>query len=359
MTKANFFDTPSFNSIIKGNIVFEYFKYWSAVILASQNKYNKNGAIGYFDFYCGPGKYADKTSSTPVRIVENILSRPELRERMFLVFNDREKKSISALEDTLRGLPDYKKLTIEPYYSHDIVDDSIAEIFKGSMIPSLIFLDPFGIKGLSSTLYENIFPHWGCDVISFFNLSYTNRSISNSMMEKLIISIFGNKIDADMINNLKSRRERENFILTTFSEMLIRAGWNYIHTFRIEKDSQHVYYLVFISKNAKASKGIKEVFKNHATYRSCEEFKQFVFCYKGESLFALKLPCDLVEHLINNYQGRRMNLDELIEVDITKTPCVESEYKEALKYMADHNLLECHSKRRKNTFANTIQFTIL
>ena len=64
----------------------EYFPSY-AKIISSKHQPRR---IGYYDLFAGPGKYDDGNPSTPILLARNGVKDCYLRERVWMVFNDKE-----------------------------------------------------------------------------------------------------------------------------------------------------------------------------------------------------------------------------------------------------------------------------
>ena len=366
---SDFFDRPADHSIIKGDLVFGYFKYWVSVMRNVSNKNIEDKRLGYIDLYSGPGKYEDGTPSTPVKIVEEILRDDDLIKRMVFVFNDKNAIAVKQLEENLKILSNYEQLTNKPSFDSFSMESEISAAFKDiKLIPSLIFLDPFGIKGLSKALFENIRPNFGCDLITFFNFSFTNRSTSNNYMDEYINDLFGKEEATELRKNIYNRlpAERQDIILSTYIKMLKSAGWKYVLTFRIKKDNNHIYYIVFVTKDSAGVRGMKAQMSKCSTSKSMNPLCFYTYNFQEiDALQGLLNPSfsDLKTHLSNSYSGKTYNRKELYEMDSINTPFIEKEYRLALLEMETDGKIIVNDvakkHRRKNTLAEDIKFCIL
>ena len=96
-----FFTTPQrATSAIKTKIVVEYFKRWAS-ILWGVVKTNKPPRLRYVDLFAGPGKI-DGVNSTPLLIMEHIISKPELCECVGALLNDEDAGYIEQLRQNLK-----------------------------------------------------------------------------------------------------------------------------------------------------------------------------------------------------------------------------------------------------------------
>ena len=59
------------------------------------------------------------------------------------------------------------------------------------IVPSLIFLDPWGYKGLCLDLINSVVKDWACECIFFFNYSRINMGLSNPTVKIHMEALFG------------------------------------------------------------------------------------------------------------------------------------------------------------------------
>lgn len=78
-----FFNELQEQSEVKSQIVADYFGAWTTV-MASKSKSER---LAYIDLFSGPGRYKDGTKSTPIKVIEQIISNPTLRNKMVIMFN--------------------------------------------------------------------------------------------------------------------------------------------------------------------------------------------------------------------------------------------------------------------------------
>ena len=117
-----FFDEQSDQSEVKAELVATYFPQYMAVIGNAQKRYGGD-RINYIDLFAGPGRYEDGAKSTPVKIVEQAIGDPEMRQRLVAIFNDKDEAHVRALETTLQNLPGYDTLKFPPRVFHGEVNE--------------------------------------------------------------------------------------------------------------------------------------------------------------------------------------------------------------------------------------------
>ena len=88
MAANSFFNEQTEQSLVKATIVSKYFDVWANVIIATQKRYpdRSSNKIAYIDLFAGPGRYFDGSQSTPLKILENAIQNPDIRERLVTHF---------------------------------------------------------------------------------------------------------------------------------------------------------------------------------------------------------------------------------------------------------------------------------
>lgn len=154
----NFFDEQSAQSQIKAAIVADYFWAWASVITSVQKRYPSNSQrIAYIDLFAGPGRYENGSASTPVLILERAVQDEEIRNRLVTIFNDKDQSNTASLKKEIEAIPDISILKFTPEIKTGEVGDSMVKEFQNArLIPTFLFVDPFGYKGLSLQLVNSV-----------------------------------------------------------------------------------------------------------------------------------------------------------------------------------------------------------
>jgi len=166
---SEFFDEQTQESRVKATIVSKYFRAWAKVMIAVQKKWKTtNDRIGYIDLFCGPGRYRDGGRSTPLLILESAIADQDLRGRLVTIFNDEDANHAAALKGEISQLPGIATLKYPPRVEHRSVDEALARGLQDlRLIPALVFVDPWGYRGLSLQLIQGVLKDWGCECIFF------------------------------------------------------------------------------------------------------------------------------------------------------------------------------------------------
>ena len=165
----NFFDEQSEQSQIKAAIVTDYFWAWAGFMVRQQNQRPHYGSkLQYIDLFAGPGRYQSGAKSTPVMILERASNDPEISSRLCAIFNDRDEANTHSLEQEIKAIAGYANLRYPPQIFTGEVGEDIARQFqKLQLVPTFLFVDPFGYKGLSLQLVQSVLKDWGCDCVFF------------------------------------------------------------------------------------------------------------------------------------------------------------------------------------------------
>src|SRR5579872_5692476 len=190
---ASFFDEQTEQSQIKAAIVADYFWAWSSVIIRVQKKYPRHAQkIAYIDLFAGPGRYHDGAASTPLLIMERAIQDPDIRDRLVAIFNDKDEQNSQSLEREINAIPGIQGLKTKPQISSGEVGEKIVEQFQNAkLVPTFLFVDPFGYKGLSLQLVNSVLKDWGCDCVFFFNYNRISMGLGNEAVEEHMDALFG------------------------------------------------------------------------------------------------------------------------------------------------------------------------
>ncbi|MCH7519717.1 MAG: three-Cys-motif partner protein TcmP [Candidatus Dadabacteria bacterium] len=349
------------------NIVTEYFAIWSSIILPTIKNTHKRFA--YIDFFSGPGIYEDGTKSTPILILESAINHQEKCKMFYSVFNDEKKKYIEQLKENIEQLEGYKKLNYKPKYHNIRMDSNLKMVqelkLEDDLIPTLFFIDPFGFKGLYLRLIHTVLKDWGSDGIFFFNYQRINGALSNPPMRTHMEYLFGKSRLEQLIDQIKGKTplQRESLILQYLLDALKYIGSKFVLDFRFPKYGQDKtsHYLIFVSKNIKGYKVMKEILAKHSNYYTqgvaSFEFDPSISNTETYLLPGFIGPLDKLESmLIDHFKGRELSRSEIYEEhdqgDSSTKHYTEDNYKKALLNLENKGKIKIDppaSKRRELT----------
>lgn len=355
-----FFTSPQrATSAIKTKIVVEYFKRWAS-ILWGVVKTNKPPRLRYVDLFAGPGKI-DGVNSTPLLIMEHVVSKPELCECVGALLNDEDAGYIEQLRKNLKELPGYEKLKIPPRLRSGPVDQKLVEIFaKSNNVPSFSFIDPFGYSGLTLNLVQALVGGFGSDMVLFFSFDSINRALSNDLVKEHVDALFGPKRAERLRQVVQDKRpdEREEVLIEAFIEAVTEdLGYEYVIPYVFEKEDKDrtSHYLMFISKRDRGFKIMKEIM-----YKESQDKAQGIakFGYvrqvsaeKTPLLHLMNTPrSDFGKQLCADYAGRslaRKTLREDYDSFHPRNLFVDRNWREVLSELETEGKITCVPPRNE------------
>ncbi len=336
MTDNTFFDETTEQSQVKTAIVAKYFWAWAKVIMPTAKK--GAGKIAYVDLFAGPGRYKDDTASTPLVILERAIQDPQMRQMLVTIFGDKDASSCRALEGAIKALPDIGLLKYPPQVCEIEVGQDVAELFQQvHLVPTLLFVDPWGYKGLSLRLVNGVVKDWGCDCVFFFNYNRINMGLSNEYVRKHMDALFGSPRADDLRAILSDLTpiERELTIVEEICHALAESGARYVlpFCFKNAMGKRTSHHLIFVTKHFKGYEIMKEIMAG-ASSSAQQGVPSFTYSpaeKRQPVLFELSRPLeDLGEMLLEEFAGRRLTMRHIYKTHSVGRPFVARNYKDVL-----------------------------
>jgi three-Cys-motif partner protein len=366
MTENHFFSEQREQSLVKTTIVEKYFDAWALVITATQDRNPKFcKKIAYIDLFAGPGRYADGTVSTPLKIIEKAIKNQKYSKRLVCMFNDKDESNIKSLKKAINTIQNIKSLKYPPEIFNQEVGTKVVKMFeKMQLVPTLFFVDPWGYKGLSLRLINSVLKDWGCDCIFFFNYNRINMGINNNAVKEHIESLFGIERAKNIQIKLKSTqssRYREILIIEELCAALKEMGGKFIlpFRFRAQGGKRTSHHLIFVSKNFKGYEIMKEVMakesSNHDEGVASFEYNPIDRSkLKQGLLFKLTQPIsDLGNSILNKFSGYEIKMIDIYREHSVDTPYIKRNYKDALIQLEQEEKITV-DRHKKNTFGDNI-----
>lgn len=347
MATGNFFDERTEQSEIKAMIVAKYFSAWANVITGSQNRHSKGKRIAYIDLFAGPGRYKDGSKSTPLLVLEKAIGDDRIRERLVTIFNDHDSDNSHSLQESIASLPGIETLGYKPRVENDEVGDQIVKQFeKMKMIPTFLFVDPWGYKGLSLRLVNSVVKDWGSDCVFFFNYNRINMGIPNDLVKEHMEALFGEgSIDRirELLAQTENPQKREMLIVEELCKAIRCSGPRYVLPFGFvnsngNRTSHHLFFVCKHFKGYDIMKGIMANASSDATDGVATfQYNPADLLEKQQGLlFELSRPLeDLRDMLLAEYSGQTINFEKLYEQHSVDRPFIEKNYRSVLLEMEE------------------------
>ncbi len=360
-----FFDSASGSSLAKSRIVFDYFRAWAKIILP-----RSSGKIVYMDLYCGPGVYADGTESTPLLILRHAISDEQLRRALVTVFNDEDVEACKALDSAIKCLPGARNLANAPQICASTIDEGMARILAGiSLAPTLLFVDPWGYKGLSLDLVNAVLKDWACECLFFFNYNRVNAALTNPKVTNHVDALFG-RSRADTLRRCvgaMTPAEREALVVRTLVDAVVEEHSGHALAFKFPSDQvdRTSHFLVFVTKHRLGYNIMKDIMAKAGaltpdgvpTYEYIQPDKPYQF-----GLFDGQTIPELAAELAQTFAGRTMTVKAVVDEHHYGRPFIRRNYKAALIQMEAAGLVLASrpaAERRAGTLADDIEISFI
>lgn len=360
---GSFFDESKEQSRIKTRIVSKYFFAWSRVIIPEVQK--KGGIrLAYIDLFAGPGRYKDEVPSTPLHVLGSAVKDPALSNMLVAIFNDAHEPHARSLEEAIDSMPDIGKLRYEPRVGNYQVGPAIVERLEAiKMVPTLLFVDPWGYKGLSLRLINSVLRHWGSDCIVFFNYNRINSGINNPTVREHMDALFGVERARQLRARLQHEQlrplDRERVILKEIADAFRGTGGKFFLPFRFWMEDQKwiSHHLLFVSKNFRGYHLMKEIMapESSSEAQGVPSFEYNPRDYSMLPSLELYRPLDeLEDQLLVDLKGRRLTMKQIYERHSFNKLFTKKNYKQALQALHARGAIEAEPKPKKGTFADRI-----
>jgi three-Cys-motif partner protein len=356
MKESVFFEKQTLSSKIKASIVSEYFPSYASII----SKIYKPKQIRYIDLFSGPGVYEDGSKSTPILIGERCRDSEFLRNIVKFIFNDNQyydelKSNFSREfpEGTFIFRPHFGKSTVGE--SADITSFLTSSTHKGGYneTPSLLFIDPFGYKGIETKVLAEFLKNWGNEIFLFVNTKRIHPALENEKFEPLMQDLFPTtlqKIRQD--RRFKSTvPQKLNLIISSLGDeyQAILGGTVYYTAFKFQEEDINTtsHFILHLTKGKRGYDLIKTTYNDFANVGTVfDGVNTYTFDAKkndfGENeLFDIKsmnidkLKNDLYEH----FRNKEMSAHDLFEGHHTTGLYSRSHYNAALRRLVDEGKL--------------------
>lgn len=361
----DFFHEQGPQSAIKAEIVRKYFLSWARISV------KRAGRILYMDLYAGPGKYDDGTPSTPLLVLKQIIDNPELHDKVVTFFSDKDKGAIEKLKGAVAKLPGIEQLKFPPVIQSGQVTKQISDdLTRLSLVPTFMFLDPFGYKGISADLIGSALSNPGSECVFFFNYNRVAPGLVNDKVRGHVDALFGAP-RVEQLKNLVSTlgvAGSEAATMQALRESMKECGGAYIQPFRFRKNGRTTHYLIFVGAHALGHKIMKDVmgsFSTHA-YQDVPSFEYVQGRDPGIELFTPTPIDDLKAELLTVFSGESLTVQQVFDKHNLGTNYVMRNYKEAIKQLMREGTIpegvrtETHKpvlKHPYNTMPEDVQIT--
>ncbi len=327
----NFFESQTASSLVKAKIVSEYFPKYCRILGKTHA-----GKFRYIDLFSGPGKYQNGNLSTPLLVGKAISRDLNLKDRVEFLFNDKNKDFANSLRDNFES--EFPKGTFgcsqffrdQAVGENPGIDKYLIDIgsSKGEKVPTLLFFDPFGYKGMKTETLAKFMRGFGNELFLFLNTKRVNPALDNEKFSELMETIFPKNFQ-----KLKEEkryganpRERLIFILENlkveFEAILGRKVYMTPFRFQEEDSTATSHFILHFTKHHRGLDLIKQIYHEFDNVEAVLD-KNGTYTFdakkinKGDSCLTLELGdsnvTNLADILCKSFKGARLSSKKLYE----------------------------------------------
>jgi three-Cys-motif partner protein len=371
MSEKTFFEQQTASSKIKANIVSKYFPSYCKIIAKRRVPYS----IRFTDLFAGPGIYSDGNVSTPILLAQQCKEDEFLRKNVRFIFNDKE--YIDVLKENFQRVFPEGTFDHKPHFESKVVgqDDNIRKyLLKNTHIgnknehPTLLFIDPFGYKGIETSVLATFMKNWGNEIFLFVNIKRIHPALENEKFEDLMQDLFPTtlaKVRNDRRYKLNTA-ERISLIIDCLGaeyENILKSKVYYTaFKFKEEDNEATSHYILHITKHPRGFDLVKQIYTDFAnvgtifdgintyTFDAKELNNERIELFDTKSMNVDKLK----EEIFSAFRGKTITAMELFDTHHKSNLYSRSHYSEALRKLVTEARLFS-----KFTDGKTHQVTVL
>ena len=267
-----FFEKQTRSSKIKALIVSEYFPQYCRII-GRKGRQNK---IRYVDLYAGPGIYDDGNFSTPMLVGQACQKDTMLAQTVEMIFNDnvhgnllRSNFNTYFPSGTFKYPSRFGCRTVgDDEGISAYLRDRTETIDGKNPNPTLLFIDPFGYKGVDTAALAEFLKNWGNEIFLFVNIKRIHAAIENEKFDVLMQELFPSNF-----NKLKNDRRYESTVENRLKLILDNLADEYrqilgesdplfytAFRFKEEDNDATSHYILHFTKHPKGFELVKQIY---------------------------------------------------------------------------------------------------
>lgn len=366
MSENSFFEQQTISSKIKASIVSEYFPSYCKIIV----KKHRPKEIRYIDLFAGPGFYEDRKPSTPILIARHCNNDDFLRQNVKMIFNDNFYSSVlkenfchEFPDGTFSKKPHFGKSTVgqSPQITNFLIPNT--HVGKHNEQPSLLFIDPFGYKGIETKVLAEFLKNWGNEILLFVNTKRIHPALENDKFEGLMEDLFPTtltqiRLDRKFKATVSERLALIIECLGNEYKKLLNTEELYYTAFKFQEEDSDAtsHYILHITKGARGYDLIKTTYNDFANVGTVfDGINTYTFDAKKfenpvSELFDLNsINIDkLKDEIYMKYSQRKLNANDLFEDHHTGGLYSRAHFTEALRRLVEEKKLVSEFTDNKN-----------
>jgi len=299
---------------------------------------------------CSPVLACTRTArkSIPTLITERVVADERLRRHVRLWFNEGDPTLVQELRTNVFAVPGVDLLGHRPAVTNKVVGAELSD--KKYSIPTFVFADPCGYKGLSLRMIAAALEGFGNDCLFFFNYRRVNMKLSFPLMDESINGFFSAVRAADLRRQIAALRPRarEEAVLNAIREAIREAGGIPLKLrFKSSEGGGTSHHLVFASKSAKGANIMKRIMTKCSS-QVLDGVGSFEFDPKSvdsSNLVLFSPITELADRLLEVFSGQTLTFAEVVAREAGET-YTDTNYRDAVLLLEEEFRIEVHPAAR-------------
>ena len=307
----------------KHAILRRYLQAWFPKITSRYRK------VGFIDGFAGPGEYLGGEPGSPLIALEVAVQHKidmSTKELVYLfVEEDRQRYNHLAQVIGSLSLPNYIKID---HFCGSFVDamGQVLNSLSNSMAPTLIMIDPFGVKGMPLDTIKQLAQFPKTEFLISLMYESMNRFMTTPEFEPHMDELYGTEEWRQAIEMIGSK-EKHRFLVDLFTNQLKSCGMEFTRTFELkDAGNRNEYDLVFATHSIDGLKAIKD-----AMWK-VDPSGFFVFsdatASTQQTLFTLEPNfAQLGSLIVDHFKGQTVSVDQIESFVLVDTAFRETHFK--------------------------------
>lgn len=269
------------------------------------------------------------------------LSRAEL----VFFFIEKEKDRFDHLSGLLSSykLPNNIKYQCINAQFRDVLGEIFDSLDKEGQLlaPAFMFIDPFGIKGVTFEIIKRFMTNPKCEILFTFMIESANRFASTKEFEQHLDALYGTTQWRECVD----REDRQNCLISLL-ETRLRSVAKYVWSFRmLDKRNKDLYFLFFITNHILGLSKMKDAMwriQPTGDYSFSDRNAGMISLFEG--LFD---PTTLQNIILEACNGKKITIESLEEFVVAKTDFRQGHIRKALKPLEENDQFRVPTSRKK------------
>lgn len=314
----------------KHEILKRYLDAWYSILGSSRAK-----RLVILDGFAGRGRYIGGESGSPLLIHDAAVRAVGrgVAQRITIACSEANSTNYRLLEEATAQLPNCDGVELRTQHEEFAVAAApVAEWLaeRRGLIPSFIFVDPYGFTGVPLDLIKSLLAVDRVEVLLTFMARDMSRFLTLVTVEATLTEFFGGDAWRKCVQ--PDEDARTECLLLRYQEVVRPAIASFVTPFRVFEDERQatLYYLVHLTNHPLGMRRMKEAMVAHSP-----DMTFWPITVRPKDQLALDVSEEkpypsLQKHLLDRYQQCSMTFEDLLNEDYPDGVWVEPQYRAAI-----------------------------